>query len=121
MEIKQLASLFLDIKNIRDNEKRTIEYDLRNELNELKKQENPLTRNLTLLSKQDQIEQAKHFLKKREAELVEISSELLDQMKSQGLRPEERFPVHVQNQTYFDVWYLDDDEVCTAGYYSQNF
>jgi hypothetical protein len=119
MEINQLAELFLNVRTCRDNEKRVIEYDLAHELNELKNHFDPLTRNLSMLSKQSQIEQAKYFLQNREAELAEISSELLDKMKSLGIKPAERFPVHVQNQTYFDVWYLTDDEVCTAGNYTK--
>lgn len=40
-------------------------------------------------------------------------------MQSLGLKLRERFPVHVHDETYFDVWNLEGDEVCTAGYYTK--
>lgn len=115
MNIKELAASFLHVKEIRDEEKRVIDYDLKRELSELQKEASTSQQKLSILAKKDEIEAAKRFLELREVEFKEISDELLDELKRAEIREGERLDVHVKEQIFFSVWYDENDVVYTAG------
>jgi hypothetical protein len=115
MEINELASSFLHIKESRDEEKRVLNYDLKNELKKLQMDSSTAQQKLRILAKKDEIEAAKHLLELREIELNDISYALLEELKRAEIQPGDKLDIHVKDQIYFSVWYDDANQVYSAG------
>jgi len=117
MKINDLAASFLHIKESRDEEKRILDYDLKNQLLKLQRESSDVQQKLLILKKKDEIHAAKTFLEQREIEFAEISNELLDELKRAEIKEGDKLEVHVEGPIYFSVWYDTDDNVYTAGTY----
>jgi hypothetical protein len=117
MKINELASSFLHVKESRDEEKRVLDYDLKNQLQDLQKGNDDVQQKLKILAKKDEIEAARHFLEARETELKQASAELLAELKRAEIKEGQKLEVHVRDSIYFSVWYDQSGEVYSAGTY----
>jgi len=119
MKINYVAASFLHSKRSFDEEKRLIEYVLPKELKELESLDASLDKNLKLLSKKSEIKDAKELLSQREAELREVSNELLSMMLEASMAPDDRLETNYDKNIYFEVWYDKDHIVRTADTYEK--
>ena len=119
MKINNVAASFLHSKRSFDEEKRIIDYVLAKELKDLERLDASLDKNLKLLSKNAEIKDAKELLNQREAELKEVSNELLSMMLEASMQPEDRLETNYDGDIYFEVWYDKDHIVRTADTYQK--
>lgn len=89
-------------------------------LKELRDQQQSVADRLRILHDADEIEQLKGIYDQEKVHAKEIGEELLDELKRAGIKPEERVSYHIKEESWFDVWYLDSNEVyATIGAYTR--
>jgi len=88
--------------------------------NEFKSRAISLDDRLNLARLADEIRALKEIKEGREIEKFEVGKDLLEELQNVGVKPNEHVPYHITGESYFDVWYLDNNEVCaTIGKYTK--
>lgn len=120
MNIHELASRFLYLKTQKEEQRRVIDYDMRNKLKKLEGDNHNVEGKLRVLDFKDKIKLAEEDYLQISAELQEVVEELKPYLIELGATRLDPLITHVQEKTYFDVWLDENKDVQCPGLYSKN-
>lgn len=119
MEIKILAARFLELRTQRDEKRRFIDYDMKNQLKRLEADQGNVEAKLRILTFKDQIEAEEVFYQQISDELLEVIEELKPYLINLNAHANDPLTTHVHDKTYFDVWLDENQEIQSAGLYTK--
>jgi len=119
MDIKHLATRFLEVRAQRDEKRRYIDYSMKNTLKELEADQDNIEGRLRILHFKDQVKSEEAFYQQIEDELQEVIVDLkpyLIEINANRITP---LTTHVQDRTNFDVWVDENLQIQSAGLYTK--
>lgn len=118
MDIKELATSFLELKSRKTEEQRVIDYDLPKQLKELEKFQSNVDERLRLMEFHAKIGKHKVGLESTTKELERITKQLHPLLLELKAHRDDPYTVHVHERTYFDTYIDEEGEIQSRGHYT---
>jgi hypothetical protein len=117
-EQEQLALYYKETKDSLNEQRRVIDYDMRNHLAQLEK-DRSTEGNLRVLRYKSEIQQAEVVCYDRASELKDIDDDLRPILKEINAHRDDPFKIKVGNRSYFDTYISEDGEIIATGTYTK--
>lgn len=118
MNIKELAERFLRLKIDSEEKRRYIDFDRKNVLKDLEK-ENSIEKKLKVLHFKDETQQEELLYQQLIDELREVIEDIKPILQKVNANRNEPMTTHVHDKTYFDVFLDEEGEIQSFGYYTK--